>query len=102
MRIGTSVGPETLLQRTRDVLAALDRRLTFDENISCAIISLNTPSTPDMEFTVVHNLGRIPTGYIWNADGAGSLYDSRRANWTESQMFLKFSGGQTALKLIVF
>lgn len=60
-----------------------------------------TPAA-NVEFTVTHNLGRIPTGYdVKGRDQAAIVYDSRRANWTTKQMFLKCNVAGVNLILFV-
>src|SRR5580765_364114 len=50
--------------------------------------TITTPGAANTEFTVTHNLGRIPTGYdVKSIDGPGIVYDSRKNLWTATQMF---------------
>lgn len=62
---------------------------------------VTTPGA-NVEFTVTHNLGRIPTGYdIRSIDAAAHVYDSRKSLWTTTQMFLKCDVATVHLVLFV-
>ena len=88
---------------TGKIVDALANGLTFNENFRAKVIGpLTTPSGTDVEFTVAHNLGVIPAGYIWTVDQGVVIYDSRRDQWTTSQMFLKCTGSIVKVRLIVF
>lgn len=98
MNIGQTVKPDSL----QKVLQAMANNLTPQDNLYCKLLGpIVTAGTHDVEFTVQHNLGRVPTNYIWNVDQAAIVYDSRRANWTTSQLFLKCSVGSVNLYLLV-
>ena len=85
------------------VLQALASGLTPTDNFLVKLLGpITTPGVADTEFTVSHNLGVVPTNYIWNVDRACTVYDSRRANWTGQQLFLKCSAASATLYLIVF
>lgn len=63
--------------------------------------TITTPGA-NVEFTVTHNLGRIPTGYdIRSIDAAAHVYDSRKTLWTTTQMFLKCDVATVHLVLFV-
>jgi hypothetical protein len=102
MRIGQSVSDATVVQRLRDVLRVLNNGVSPIDNWYAKLLGpITTPATADTEFTVVHSLGRAPTNYIWNVDRAAIVYDSRRANWDQSQMFLKCNVASATVYLIV-
>jgi hypothetical protein len=62
--------------------------------------TITTPGA-NVEFTVTHNLGRIPIGYdIRSIDAAAHVYDSRKSLWTKTQMFLKCD--QATVHLVLF
>lgn len=85
------------------VVDALANGLTPVDNWQAKLIGpITTPSVANTEFTVIHNLGTKPTRYVWNVDKNAVVYDSRRIDWTSSQMFLKCSGASVALYLIIF
>ncbi len=99
MNVGLNVTPTTL----RDVLIALDHRLSPAENFQCRVLGpIVTPGTANTAFTVNHNLGRVPINYIWNIDQACIIYDDTRSGWTDKAMSLKCSVVSATLYLIVF
>ncbi len=99
MRLNLTPGPASV----GDLLRAMDHRLSPLDNFQCKVMAaVVTPGTVDTEFTVEHDLGRIPMAYIWNVDKTCTVYDSRRANWTTQQLFLKCSAVSATLYLIVF
>lgn len=64
--------------------------------------TIQTHATPNTEFIVTHNLGKIPTGYdVKSKDAAGIVYDSRRQSWTKTQMYLKCSVSSMNIVLFV-
>lgn len=64
--------------------------------------TVTTPGSANTEFTVTHNLGRVPVGYdIKSKDRAGQIYDSRKASWTNTQMFLKADTASMSIVLFV-
>jgi hypothetical protein len=63
--------------------------------------TITTPGVANTEFTVTHNLGRVPIGYdIKSIDAAAHVYDSRKALWTNKVMFLKCD--QATVHLVLF
>lgn len=85
-----------------DILRALDHRISPLDNWQAKVVDeITTPGAADTEFTVNHNLGIVPTHYIANVDKNAVIYDSRRVDWTASQMFLKASAATVKLYLIV-
>ena len=63
--------------------------------------TITTPGVANTEFTVVHNLGRIPIGYdVKSISAAAHIYDSRKNAWTTTQMFLKCD--QPSVNLVLF
>ncbi len=63
--------------------------------------TITTPGVANTEFTVTHNLGRIPIGYdIRSIDAAAHIYDSRKSLWTTKVMFLK--ADQATVHLVLF
>lgn len=84
------------------VLDGLNKRLTLTENMRAIAATVSDTGPADTEFTVTHLLGKTPSFYFYNSDRAGSVYDSRRAEWTETVMYLKCSTGNTALTIMIF
>jgi len=64
--------------------------------------AITTPGVANTAFTVTHNLGRIPIGYdVKSIDAAAHIYDSNKAGWTKTQMFLKCDVATVHLVLFV-
>jgi hypothetical protein len=84
-----------------DVLEAIDGRLTLHENVEAIQIDISDTGSADVEFTVTHNLGKIPRHYIYNTSLGGVVYDSRRTAWTTELMFLKCTVPNAALVMTV-
>lgn len=66
-------------------------RLGFLDLREPSRFEVTAPATPDTEFELSHNLGRVPSGYfVASQNGAGSLYDSGTA-WTSKKIYFKSS-----------
>jgi|SRR3970040_898234 len=91
----------TVGEGIRQVLEACANRLTFRENLQAAEIDVADTGGANVEFTVRHALGKTPRVYVWNIDRAGIVYDSRRVDWTEQEMYLKCSVANAALVLTI-
>ena len=91
----------TVDRTLRDILEALANRLTFIDNVDCVIREVADTGTADVEFTVEHDLQRVPTHYIANAS-EGYIYDGDRTNWTLTEMTLRCSASNASVKLVVF
>lgn len=82
----------------QDVAKALNGGMSLGEltsdglqpvNIDGVFVTVTSGGVADTEFTVVHNLGRVPIGFdIKRRNKAGILYDGPTA-WTETKIFLK-------------
>ena len=56
----------------------------------------------DTEFTVSHNLGRTPNGYILTeTDKAACLYNGATA-WTDTALYLKCNVANAAITITIF
>lgn len=65
-------------------------------------ITLTSNGTANTEDTVVHDLGRVPRGFlVIKQDKAASVYDSGTA-WTQSRIYIKTSVATVALTLWIF
>lgn len=72
-----------------------------DRNILCTQVSGTSPGVSDTEFTVAHNLGRIPIGFIVvSVDKAAIIYKSTTA-WTSSNIYLKANATSVSYVLLV-
>jgi hypothetical protein len=73
------------------------------ETVNLAVTQIHMADTgeADTEFTVVHGLGSVPSYFLWNLDKAGTVYASRRSEWTELFMYLKCSAANAELYLLV-
>lgn len=85
----------------KDLVRALSNNLSAVDNFKAKIITIADSGPADTEFAVIHGLEVIPTFYIWNVNKNAVVYDSRRVDWTASQMFLKVSAANAAVTLIV-
>ncbi len=83
------------------LLLAMDHRVSVTDNLQMRIITVTAPGTVDTEFTVAHGLGEVPLYYVWNVDRAAIVYDSRRGDWTEADMYLKCDTVSAVITLVV-
>lgn len=82
--------------------AILDRGISFDDNVDVRLVSVTTDGTPGTEFSVAHDLGKIPTGYIvYRQSDAGSVYDGATAN-TTGLLYLKSDVASKTFYLMIF
>lgn len=101
MKVSTDLlGKQRLL--LKKIVDALTRNITFEDNIRAAMITVDDTGTAHTEFTVTHNLGKTPTGYIATLDSAGVVYDSSVDTWNPSTMALKCSVANAKLRIVVF
>lgn len=82
-------------------LKILDHRITFQDNMECVILTIEDSGPADTEFTVLHDLQKTPTLYLYNIDAAGIVYDSRRDDWDAREMFLRCSLANCRITLFV-
>jgi len=72
------------------------------DNVDLAWISVVAPVTPDTNFTVVHNLNRVPVGYlVVDSDLATNVYRGSLPG-TKTTITLRSSVASVNLKLWVF
>ena len=70
------------------------------ENMRGAWYEGVTPGTADTDFTITHNLGYIPVGWlVFSIDKAGILYKGSVA-WTPSDITLKCNA--TSATIVIF
>jgi hypothetical protein len=89
-------------QGFQELQKLLDRTLSFDDNVDCRRVEVVTHATPGTEFSVAHELGKVPTGYIvYGQSAAGSVYDGATAN-TAATLYLKSDVSSKTFRLLVF
>ena len=72
------------------------------DNIDGEWGTITSPGTPDVEFSLAHNLERTPVGWLTvSIDKAGIIYKGGTA-WTTAQIFLKCDTATVALKVFIF
>jgi len=85
---------DTYLDDAKDVL---NSKISSD-----TVYSTLTPDIADVEFQIIHGLGRIPTKYILvGTDKAGQLYKGPRA-WDTSAAFFKFSSAFANVEVLIW
>lgn len=83
------------------IAEALDNRLDFNTNVDCKIVDVPDSGPADTVLLVTHNLGRIPTFYLYNIDQAGIVYDGDLLNWTTTEIEIKCSVSNAVLRMII-
>ena len=86
----------------RLILDVLNRRIGAD-NFEKYDVSVADTGAANAENTVTHNFGTfIPSRIIMTSiDKAGIVYDSRRSDWTTTQIFFKCSVANAAVKFLL-
>lgn len=73
-----------------------------EQNISGAWVAATTPVTPDTDFTVTHNLNRVPVGFhLVFKNASCDVYNGSIAA-TEVQMTFKANVASVNIKLFIF
>lgn len=106
--VGTE-GPEAYLRDALVPFLADEFRLIRKalNNISILNMSahyqtgITTPGVANTQFTITHNLGRIPKIVIWDVDQAAIIYDDARNTWTDSVLYLKCNVATVGLTVLV-
>lgn len=93
------VVPGDFSRTLQQILTALGGRLTLLENIQYNQVSVSDTGAADSQLTITHNLGRVPTAYFWNIDRSGTVYDSNKANWSSSTIYVKCSTAHSSITL---
>lgn len=95
------------LQKIYEQLArVINGRISFGDglqrdNIAGEWASTTTPVSPDTEFSLTHNLGYVPQGWLTlNQNKAASLYSSGTP-WTTTKIFLKCDVSTVAVKVFI-
>jgi hypothetical protein len=73
----------------------------LDQNIDGVPVEITNTGTVNTQFSVTHNLGRIPLQYdVKYINGNGVVYDSG-TTWTKTQIFLKCSLANAHIRLFI-
>jgi len=73
-------------------------------NIKGKLFSTTTPSSANTEFSITHNLGAVPTGYIvFYVSSAAIVYEGPTTGtaWTSSTIYLKCNAGSVNILLFI-
>lgn len=71
-------------------------------NVDNRHIRVVTPGAPNTEFSVVHNLGRIPKAFnVVYKNASCDVYDSGTV-WTNTTIFLKCTVATVTIKLEIY
>jgi hypothetical protein len=107
--INEGTADKQLIQGTlNEVLFVLNGNIEFGNptdgisNINGVWLTAVTPGVVDTNFTLSHNLGYIPTGWlVVNIDKAAILYKGATP-WSTTQLTLKCNVATTAIVIFVF
>ena len=91
-----------------DVYKLTNRNISFgtqvngqDQNIAGAMVEIANTGAANTQFTVTHNLGRVPLFYdVKYLNVAGTIYDSGTV-WTATSIYLKCSIANAKLRVFV-
>lgn len=87
---------------SNNLKAILDRGISFDDNVDIRRISVTSHASTGTEFSVAHDLGKVPTGYIvYGQSIAGTVYDGSTSN-TTTTLYLKSDASSGVFRLLVF
>jgi hypothetical protein len=107
---GWSSDLSSFAQMVRKIYEALARvingQLSFGnstslDNISGYWFSGTTPGTPGTDFTLVHNLGRVPVGYLVFAKGASVDIYTGSVSATSTNITLQATVGNVLVTIFV-
>jgi len=74
---------------------------TTRDNIDGEWASTTTPSVPNTDFTLTHNLMRVPVGFIiMNQSAAGIIYKGSKP-WTTTSITLKCNTASDIISIFV-
>ena len=72
-------------------------------NVDAVYATAITPGVANTEFTLKHELGRIPIGFHTTMNTTpGSVYASRPQSWTATQVYLKCSAASANITVMLF
>ncbi len=88
--------------QSQNLKGILDHGISFLDNLDVSLVSVQSHATPGTEFSVAHQLGKVPQGYIvYGQTGAGSVYDGATTN-SKTTLYLKSDAAAVTYRLIVF
>lgn len=98
----------------KDIYKALRRNISYGgptqtglqaDNINGAFGTTANTGAADTEFSVTHNLNRVPVGFhVINQSKAGSFYGTPTlgTHWSKTQIFLKCNVANVAATFFIF
>lgn len=93
---------QELLSAWLELSNAVNGGLKFSDNFDAQTVTVADTGVANTEFTVSHNLKRIPTGFIvTSAVGTGVIYNGASA-WTTTAIYLKSTTANNNIKVLVF
>lgn len=108
--VGVNAGPGDMSQFDFQNAKVLAGNVSFgsstgntglDQNIEATKNFGTTPGTPDTEFVVPHNLGRLPIGYIVISLSAASVIYLSTTAATSANIYLKCNVASVAYGIMV-
>jgi hypothetical protein len=75
---------------------------TNADNISGAWATVITPGTPNTDFVITHNLGRVPVGYLIMIKNAAVDVYTGSTGATKTQITLRATVASVTIKLFIF
>ena len=82
--------------------AILDKGISIDHNVDADRLSVKSSATPGAEFSVAHQLGKVPAGYlVTGQDGPGHIYAGSTPN-TKTTLYFKSDQANVTFSIMVF
>lgn len=93
-----------VLDRIHDILnGGIDLGgLNNPSNANLTHVTTQTPGTTNTDFTVTHNLGRVPTGFITVNPANNVVLWKGSVAWTDTQMTLQASAINVPVTLLIY
>ena len=75
----------------------------YTGNTSGQWLNVTSPGTPDTEFAISHDLGRIPSSYWYISDQAAKLYQLPNTGtaWSTTKVYFKCDTASVALRIFI-
>lgn len=75
----------------------------WSTNLNMKWYRVSDTGTANTEFTVTHDLGRVPVGYLLIRNSvSGNLIESDFTNWTSTSVKFKHSGANAGITIGLF